>query len=151
MRPVEHRAAKWAAALVLAGSLLGVPALRPAQEQQPPERFLAVDVFVDSGKSPLAAWQADLLEPHGRALVVGVEGGEHSAFQEAPYYDPAALRRGRIVLGAFHTGAELPSGRTRVARVHFLVTAADPSFLLTPIAAATRGGKPIHVEMELVK
>lgn len=137
-----------AIALVLASSILlahaGVP-----RSQEDEDRFLAVDVLVDSGEAPLAAWQLELVDPSGRARVVGVEGGEHPAFREAPYYDPAALQRGRIILAAFHVGEDLPSGRTRVARVHFLVTGGEPRLEVGPMAAATVGGSPIEIRTEV--
>ena len=138
----------WYAALVLvlAGSLLAAPGR--LQDSSVEERFLAVDVFVDSGAAPLAAWQVELVDVSGHARVVGVEGGEHPAFLEAPYYDPAALQSGRIIVAALHVGADLPVGRTRVARVH-LVTDAEPSLAVVPMAAATVGGESIDVRAEL--
>lgn len=137
-----------ALALVLAGSMLAAHAGAP-RSQEVEERFEAVDVFVDSGGTPLAAWQVELVDTSGRARVVGVEGGEHPAFREAPYYDPAALQHGRIVLAAFHVGADLPGGRTRVARVHLLVKGGEPRLEVRPMAAATSGGRPIDVRAEL--
>ncbi|HVS72494.1 MAG TPA: hypothetical protein VHQ47_14660 [Phycisphaerae bacterium] len=85
-------------------------------------RFVAVDVEVDAGKVGLGAYQVEL--DAGDGVLVGVEGGESAAFREAPFYDPKALERHRIVLAAFHVagaggaGGELPTGETRVARVH---------------------------------
>jgi hypothetical protein len=64
--------------------------------------------------------------------LVGVEGGEHAAFKQPPYYDPKALAGQRIVIAAFDTGADLPRGRTRVARL--MVQARGP---VTPTYAAT--------------
>ena len=80
--------------------------------------FAAVDVFIDSGKEPLAAYQFELTAKKGAFKIVGVEGGEHRAFSQPPYYDPAALMQDRIIIAAFDTGCDLPSGRTRVARIH---------------------------------
>lgn len=80
--------------------------------------FAAVDVFIDSGKEPLAAYQFELTAKRGAFKIVGVEGGEHAAFAQPPYYDPAALMRDRIIIAAFNTGGDLPNGRTRVARIH---------------------------------
>jgi len=139
-----------ALALLLSGALvIARAAVQVSQQSETAERFLAVDVFVDSGDALLAAWQVELADTSGRARVVGVEGGEHAAFQEAPYYDPSALQRGRIVLASFHVGAELPSGRTRVARVHFLVSGGEPALEITPVTAATQGGGRIDIRTEL--
>lgn len=93
-------------------------------------RWEAVDVYVDSGKAPLAAYQLEVqarMDPgvEGRAVkLVGVEGGEQGgAFGDPPYYDPDALRGERIILAAYSLAAEasLPTGRTRVARLHVQV------------------------------
>ena len=56
-------------------------------------RFAPVDVYLDSGSRPLAAYQFELKVTQGKVKIVGVEGGEHEAFREAPYYDPAALKK----------------------------------------------------------
>ena len=57
-------------------------------------RFGSVDVFIDSGPAALAAYQFELDVTAGNVTLVGVEGGEHRAFQQAPYYDPRAHARG---------------------------------------------------------
>ena len=102
-------------------SLLGLvsePAPRPATAGV---RFEAVDVYVDSKAEALAAYQFELKVTAGDVTTVGVEGGEHAAFRDAPYYDPAAMAKRRIIIAAFNTGSDLPTGRTRVARVHVRV------------------------------
>ena len=145
---------RWGTALavLLSGAIVvASAAVKLSQETEAAERFLAVDVFVDSGKAPLAAWQVELADASGHARVVGVEGGEHAAFREAPYYDPAALQRGHIVLASFHVGTELPHGRTRVARVHFLVTGGEPALEITPVTGATLGGGRIDIRTELAR
>jgi hypothetical protein len=76
-----------------------------------------VDVFIDSGEAPLAAYQFELRVTAGDVKLVGVEGGEHAAFRAPPYYDPKALAQQRIVVAAFNTSGELPRGKTRVARL----------------------------------
>jgi len=99
------------------------PSAPPAKAPAPDAdvRFEAVDVFVDAGESPLSAYQFDLATPARegwQASIVGVEGGEHPAFRKAPYYDPAALHAGRIIIAAYSVDEALPTGRTRVARLH---------------------------------
>jgi hypothetical protein len=45
-------------------------------------RFEAIDVFVDSGDQHLAAWQLELASRTKDVEIVGIEGGEHRAFEE---------------------------------------------------------------------
>ena len=110
--------------LIVAGVVVLVHAQEPGArtlrlaEPRPAVRFAAVDVFVDSGAVPLAAYQFELKARGGAFKIVGVEGGEHAAFRQPPYYDPAALMHDRVVIAAFNTGRDLPTGKTRVARIH---------------------------------
>jgi hypothetical protein len=101
-------------------------------------------VVLDSGDRPLAAYQFELTAPAERFAIVGVEGGEHRAFAVPPYYDPAALSKNRIIIAAFNTGKDLPSGKTRVARVHARVMGKhDPPIRVKVIVAATADGGEI--------
>ncbi len=93
-------------------------------------RFEAVDVYVDSGQVPLAAYQLEVTaglgtDSAGRVVkLVGVEGGEEGgAFEEPPVYDAEALRGERIILAAYSLAddARLPRGKTRVARIQVQV------------------------------
>jgi hypothetical protein len=95
--------------------------------------FAPVDVYIEAGGERLAAYQIEIAYDRGTTRIVGLEGGESAAFAAAPYYDPAGLAGGRVVLASFVArdgrGGEdvsAPSGRTRVARVHLYVDAADP-------------------------
>ncbi len=100
-------------------------------------RFESVDVFVDSGPQPLAAYQFELTapaEPGFQSVIVGVEGGEHAAYASPPYYDPKALQNDRIIIASFSLAEELPTGRTRVARLHMQVRPA-PAPPAKPAAA----------------
>ncbi len=63
--------------------------------------FRPVDVYVDSGETPLAAYQVEVHYDKSRIKIVGLEGGETRAFNPPPYYDPAGLEEGRIVIAAF--------------------------------------------------
>ena len=85
-------------------------------------RFAPVHVYIDSGDAGLAAWQVELTNTTGNAKIVGIEGGEHGAFKEPPYYDSAAMMNERVIIAAFCTGSDLPSGRTRVATLHMQIT-----------------------------
>ena len=113
-------------------------------------RFATVEVLIDSGAEPLAAWQLEWSDPSGRASLVGIEGGEHRAFVEPARYDPRALAGGRVVLAAFSLSDDLPSGRTRVARLHLEVRGADP--LLGEcrlVAAAGAEGRELEARVAL--
>ncbi|MBI3268406.1 MAG: hypothetical protein HYZ53_05240 [Planctomycetes bacterium] len=115
-------------------------------------RFGAVNVFVDAGTQPLAAYQFELAAERGRVQIVGVEGGEHAAFHEAPYYDPRALQHGRILIAAFSTAAELPRGKTRVARVHLRIEGdARPELVVKLRVAATADGKEVTATAQVVE
>jgi hypothetical protein len=132
----------WSACLLLL--LAGLPQEPGGQEpapQDPAPTFAAYDVFVDSGEHALGAWQFEWLVRGGDARIVGVEGGEHRAFAQAPHYDPAALQGGRIVVAAFSTNHELPRGKTRVARLHLRIGAGPaPAFAVELKACADGDG-----------
>lgn len=145
---------KRALLLILMGLLLGVAV--KAQETMPattddravsgPVRFTSVDVYVDSGPSPLAAYQVQIRATAGRVAIVGIEGGEHAAFREPPYYDPAAMQQDRVILGAFNTGRDLPAGKTRIARLHVQVTGEqNAEFSVQLDTAAASDGRKIAV------
>ncbi len=123
---------------------------RKSSEQR--VRFAPVHVYLDPGGKPLAAYQFELRARTGRIKIVGVEGGEHPAFQEAPYYDPAALMNERIIIAAFNTGRDLPTGRTRIATIHLqILGAAEPEYELKLIVAADPEGQelPVVSSMEM--
>src|SRR5262245_56150248 len=98
---------------------------QPAQTNS--VRFQAVDVYVDSKDSALAAYQLEFSVTSGNATSVCIEGAEHSAFAEAPLYDPKAIQHERVVLAAFstQTADKLPTGKTRVATIHLQITGSD--------------------------
>ena len=106
-------------------------------------RFGHVDVFVDSGGASLAAYQCEITATAGDVTLVGIEGGEHAAFKTPPYYDPKALGQKRIILGALNTGADLPRGKTRVARLMVQITGATrPAYDAKVQVAGSPDGKP---------
>lgn len=115
-------------------------------KQAAPVRFVAVDIYADTGNRPLAAWQIELVCDPAQARIVGVEG----AGDRAPYYDPAALQGGRIILASFSTEPALPSGRVLVARVHLQETG-SPVYTPTVMAAAAPGGERLDPKIELIR
>jgi len=103
-----------------------------------------IDVYVDSGAKKLAAYQVDLSAATGNVMIVGISGGEHPAFSKEPYYDKAAMRHDHVILAAFNTGNDLPTGRTRVARIMVSYRkGVHPTYRFTLTTAATVGGEKI--------
>lgn len=115
-------------------------------------RFEAVDLLVDSGDLPLAAWQCEIQSRSPGVEIVGIEGGEHAAFVDPPFYDPRAIRNDRVILAAFSTADELPSGRSRIARLHLQLEGPGPrEFEVQVNVMATVGGEPIPATATLQK
>jgi hypothetical protein len=133
--------------ILLLAALLGTLLAQPATAHKT-VRFQAVDIFIDSKETPLAAYQLEFLVKTGDAKVVGVEGGEHPLFKDAPFYDPKAIQHERIIIAAFTTAADkLPKGKTRVATIHFQVSGErNPDYAIKLETAATREGMKIVVE-----
>ena len=105
-------------------------------------RFAAVDIYLKSAE-PIAAWQFELNNRHGLMKVVGVERGESAAYARVPYYDRESVRLGeadRIVVADYSLAddAELPSGRTRVATVHLMLSGDDDTDLNLFLITATK-------------
>lgn len=116
----------------------GIVGMRPA-------RFVAVDVFADSGAAKLGAWQVEFSGAAkgggGAVELVGVEGGEHGAFAKPGYHDPEALSKDRVIVAAYALGTDLPTGKTRIARLHLRVTGErDPEFTVKMMTAADGDG-----------
>ncbi len=100
---------------------------QPAVPEEGRSRFCAVDIYVDSKATPLAAYQVEFAVTNAPAKIVGIEGGEHPAFHEPPFYDPKAMQHERVIIAAFSTNAldKLPSGKTRVATIHIQTSATN--------------------------
>lgn len=144
-------------AIILMSISIIVPVLAQQSEQdittvQPKVRFAPLHIYLDSGSRPLAAYQFELKAAAGQVKIVGVEGGQHKAFKEAPYYDPAALANDRIIIAAFNTGRELPTGRTRIATIHLQITGdAEPDYELKLVVAGDADAKEIPAEISFEK
>jgi hypothetical protein len=134
----------------LTAALLAPRVARASRVVDTKVRFAPVHVYLDSGSRALAAYQFELKATRGQIKIVGVEGGAHTAFKDAPYYDPAALTKGRIIVAAFNTGKDLPAGRTRIATLHLQITgSAEPQYKLEPMVAADADGQEIPAELSL--
>lgn len=122
------------------------------ETEQPKVRFVSLPVYIDSGNRTLAAYQFELKTKAGQVKIVGVENGEHPAFAQPPYYDPAALAKDRIIIAAFNTGKNLPTGRTRVTAIQLQITGqAEPQYELVLTIAADSDGKEIPAKISFVK
>jgi len=146
-------------ALLVAGALVALTH-STAATGGPEPRFVAFDLRIDAGDTPLAAWQVEVTYDPAATKVLSLEGGETEGFRDAPHYDRRGLEGGRIVIAAYATtDAAAPVGTTRVARLHLrtegealapavrLITAARPGgarigarAMLAP-ASADEGGK----------
>ena len=125
----------------LAAQLL---AQQPAEESR--IRFRAVDIYIDSANTPLAAYQLEFSVTNGVAKIVGIEGGSHRAFHEPPFYDPKAMQQERVIIAAFSTEEpkNLPTGKTRVATIHIQTIGIEqPAFQLKLETAGDSGGNRI--------
>jgi len=127
-------------------------AASPSAEPAPSAdgRFSAVDVFIDAGAHPLAAYQLDFHATTDNVQIVGIEGGHAPAFAQPPYYDPRAMMNDHVLLAAFTTddADNLPTGRTRVATIHvYILDNAAPDYVSTLQVAATTDGTPIDAEI----
>jgi hypothetical protein len=128
--------------LLLATARAAQPAMAPTEGK----RFMAVDIFIDPATRPLAAYQLEFTATGGEAKIVGIEGGNHAAFNQAPYYDPRAIQQERVVIAAFSTAkpGDLPSGRIRVATIHLQAGgSAPPELAAKLVTAATSKGRKI--------
>jgi hypothetical protein len=116
----------------------------------PSVRFLPVHVYLDTKGQPLAAYQFEMKANGPEVKIVGVEGGEHAAYKNPPYYDPAALMQNRIILAAFSTDETLPTGKTRIATLHLQVTGPGyPDFATELTVTASADGRNIPANLTL--
>ncbi len=145
-------------AIILTSIFLIVPVLARQSEQdiptvQPKVRFAPLHIYLDSSNKLLAAYQFELKAAAGQIKIVGVEGSQHKAFKEAPYYDKAALyKSNRIIIAAFNSGRELPKGRTRIATIHLqIIGDAEPDYELKLTVAADADAKEIPAKISFEK
>ena len=116
--------------------------------------FAVYDIYLDPNSEPVAAYQLKIWDKRAAIKIISVEGGEHPAFQKAPYFDPKAISRDIIKLAAFHAGTsdELPARRTRVASLHVEIgPGLTPDLAIEVEAAARPGGNKITVQATLTK
>lgn len=142
----------WLRCAVLVAVLLPVAA---AQDEpaplRPATRFTVVDLWLDAGTTSCAAWQIEFATETGRVQLVGIEGGT-GAWAPAPYYDPAALHGGRVIVAGLSTADGLPAGRVRVARLHLRVEAGEPPQYVAKLQAASdQDGTRLDAAVDIVQ
>ncbi|MEM7228806.1 MAG: hypothetical protein AAF432_08320 [Planctomycetota bacterium] len=113
--------------------------------------FAWIDVYVEAGETHIAAYQLDIEAVDRSWTIVGIEGGDHPAFRLPPYYDPAALTNDRVILAAFSLDSDLPSGRTRLARLHVMTRDDAMGWNVSHETAASADGQEIPIRFELVE
>lgn len=112
--------------------------------------FSTADVYVDSSKDALAAYQIDIRYDKEKIKIVGLEGGT-DGFNKPPFYDQAGFEGGHIILAAFVSDdTQAQKGSSKVARLHLQTTGCPPFVLKTePMVAAKPGGKSIPVKVKI--
>ena len=134
----------WAADAPKAGDARAIPPL----DSTTATRFGVVDIFVDAGEVPLAAFEFEFSASVGDVKLVGVERGDDPNFQDPPYYDETAMQQDRVIVGGFSLADQLPQGRTRVARLHVRIGAGSaPQFNVKLRAAGSREGVSIPAQV----
>lgn len=115
-------------------------------------RFTAFDVLIDSGKTPLAAYQVQIVATPGDVTLVGVEGSDNPAFAAAPYYDKHAILKKQIIVAGYSLAGSLPTGKTRVATLMVrLGSGAKPDWNVTLEVAGGADGKQIPATASIVE
>jgi len=138
--------------VVLLLALLPVAAAQDAAEPlRPAAGFTYVDLWLEAGATTCAAWQIEFATEAGAVRLVGVEGGA-GPWANAPYYDPAALRGGRVIVAGLSTADGLPAGRVRVARLHLRVEAGElPQYVAKLQAASDSDGTRLDASVDIVQ
>lgn len=135
--------------IILVGTAMGAADPDSAGDENGVD-FQTLHVLVDAGEQRLAAYQLEWRASDPRVLLVGVEGGEHEAFTNPPYYDPRALQNHRVILASFNTAEEsrLPKGRTRVATLHLMLPkGAEFEDEVLRARGATANGEKIEIQV----
>lgn len=120
----------------------------------PSVRFQAMDLIIDSGDHPLACYQLQFKAVQGNVKIVGIENGESVFADQPPYYDPKAIVNDHVKIAAFSLKAnnQLPRGKTRVARLHLMITGSiEPTFTATLQVAVNGDAKAIPAQLILRK
>lgn len=131
---------------------LGASAQAMAQEPNT-VRFVPVDIYADSDGAPLAGYHLSIDLEGSDAKIVGIENGEHAAFQKPPYYDPKALYSGKIIIAAISTAQakDLPHGKHRLATLHLRVVGELSDIRVQVLGASDADAKSIQLNITTQK
>ena len=134
-------------AAICAGVVLASMFAQPTRQiargaERPDIRFRPIDIVIDADHA-VAAYELEVVVVSGDATITGVEGGD-APLDEPPYYDPAALERGRIIIAAFSTTDTLPQGQHRVATIHFRESGSEPHYEVRVRVAADADGNRLN-------
>lgn len=146
MKKIAAAAVAVAVAVAVANRAAPATATASATAAAPAPGFLAVDVMIDTNDQPLAVYQLEFAATKGDVKIAGIEGSSHEAFREPPHFDPLAIQRERVILGAYNTAAaqKLPRGKLRIATIHLQITGdIEPAFDVKHTVIATVDGEPI--------
>jgi len=119
--------------------------------------FMPMVLMIDSGDVPLAAYQVKISAKQSGVKLVGIEGGAHKSFSDAPYYDPTALHQAgnaTIILAAYSLDTHLPHGKCRVATLHLQVTGdaeITPEFNIELTVVSDHQQQPIAATAQLLR
>ena len=106
--------------------------------------FSSLYITLDPQGHDLAAYQLELQTTRGQVKIVGLEGSNHPAYLQPPYYDARALMQDRIIIAAFSTDTELPSSACCVTTLHLqILGTTPPEFNIKLIVAADSQSHPI--------
>jgi hypothetical protein len=115
-------------------------------------KFAAMDVYLDPHGTALAAYQVQINATAGDIALVGIEGGEHPAFSQPPYYDKRAILDRQVILAAYSTAANLPSGKTRVATLMVRISGKQqPKWSAMLMVAGSAEGKSIDASVTVAE
>ncbi|MBX2850580.1 MAG: hypothetical protein KTR15_02395 [Phycisphaeraceae bacterium] len=127
---------------------------------EPTITFATLDITIDPQGNPLGAYQFELTSNDVSFTVVGVEAGEHAAFDHGrpPYFDPVAKQgeTDRLILAEYAKpqldADQLPNESTRVATVHIMFDGPvreneDPTIQLKLTAAGNAEGERIDAQI----
>ena len=142
----------WTLVIPLVATGLGIASYSSDAHPDASVRFETVNLRIDSARHPLGAYQLEFAAATGQVRIVGIEGGEHPAFTDPPYYDPDAIQNDRVILADFNTAApaDLPRGQTRIATIHLQITGTvEPEYQTRLTVAADHEGNSIHAIIEM--
>ena len=132
----------------------------PVPVQASPIIFATIEITIDPLGQPLGAYQFEMTSDDTSFTVVGVEAGEHAAFDHGrpPYFDPVAKQgeTDRLILAEYARPAlgvdQLPTEAVRVATVHVMFDGPvqdneQPAIQFNLTAAGSADGERIDADI----